>query len=62
MINEVLQDSREASFSDRDKETHFTEYLFSNLSSESRRTSRHKYETISSQVGEDLVKSNLQIR
>jgi hypothetical protein len=41
LINKVLQDSREASFSDRYKDTQFKEHLFSNLKSESRRTSGH---------------------
>lgn len=40
----------------------FEEYLFSNLAFERPSTSRHKYGSIYSQDGEDLIKLNLQIR
>lgn len=40
----------------------FEEYLFSNLAFERPSTTRHKYGSIYSQDGEDLIKLNLQIR
>ena len=40
----------------------FEEHLFSNLAFERPSTSRHKYGSIYSQDGEDLIKLNLQIR
>jgi len=40
----------------------FEEHLFSNLAFERPSTSRHKYGSIYSQAGEDLIKLNLQIR
>ena len=62
LTNEVLQDSKEASFNDRYKDTHLRGHQFSNLGSDSRKTSRDKYGIIPSQVGEDLVKCNSQLR